>query len=283
MKHKKLIISLILFLIVIALIVINALFIAPHKLTIREETIKIESSDETFKDFTIAYFSDLHYGTYTLSSDLDKVVETINSVKPDLVLFGGDLVDNLSTKGLNKNDEDILIDKLKSLKASISKYAVLGEHDEASSEAKEKVLEILSQADFVVLENENIKLSNGGDDYINLVGLDCSVNGYVDVSKAYEGISNEKFTLAFFHCPDTFNDINTYSTDYALAGHSHGGQIYFPLINLFNRPSGCIDYYRGKHHQNNATLDISNGVGLENKSIRLFADAEVVFYKIKLK
>ena len=60
-----------------------------------------------------------------------------------------------------------------------------------------------------------------------------------------------------------------------MAGHSHGGQTYIPLISLFNREAGAINYLRGKHTKNNVTLDITNSVGLKEKSIRFLADAEI--------
>ena len=66
-----------------------------------------------------------------------------------------------------------------------------------------------------------------------------------------------------------------------LSGHSLGGQVYIPLINLFYRPEGAINYYHGKYNNGNTILDITNGIGTINKNIRLFADAEIVTYKLK--
>lgn len=283
MKHRKLIIGLVSFMLIIGLLVYNALAINPHKLTIREEILTSNKIDDYLDGLTIAYFTDLHYGNFTLDEDLDKCVTTINSIKPDIILFGGDLIDHYAINRMGNGNKDILIEKLSSLDAKIGKFAVLGNHDLASEDAKVTISSILETAGFSIITNANRQIFNGGNSCINLIGIDSLANGSPNVSLAYDGISEGAYTLVLSHCPDVFDDLRANSTDYVLAGHSHGGQVYIPIFNRFYRPYGCIKYFTGKHRSGNAILDISNGVGLTNKSIRLFADAEVVFYKLKTK
>ena len=62
---------------------------------------------------------------------------------------------------------------------------------------------------------------------------------------------------------------------------SFPNKVYIPLINVFNRPFGAINYYHGKSGNSNKMLDITNGVGLKEKSARFMADAEIVFYQLR--
>ena len=53
------------------------------------------------------------------------------------------------------------------------------------------------------------------------------------------------------------------------------------MVNVFNRPFGAINYYHGKSGNSNKMLDITNGVGLKEKSARFMADDEIVFYQLR--
>ena len=276
MKYTKLIIKIFIVVIAIATIVLNSLYFAPHKLTIREETIKSNKISKDLNGFIIAYFSDLHYGTYTNVNDLDKVVSTINSVAPDVVIFGGDLID----KKTNVDGKE-LINKLSSIKATNNKYAVFGEHDTYNESIKTRVENIFTKSGFVVLDNDNQQIyKDYSNDYFNIIGINSVDKDSLDLTNVFENVTNNNFTFVITHYPDSFDNIKKYDADYVLAGHSHGPQIYVPLFNLFYREDGYEKYIRGKHRDNNCVLDITTGVGLTNKSIRLFSDAEVVFYKL---
>lgn len=277
MKKKKVFKIVLILIAIIALIIINALFIAPHTIEIREETLVSNKIADNFDDFVIAYFSDLHYGDLTKDDDLDEAINIINSISPDVVIFGGDLIDKNATSVDNK----LLINKLKTITAKNKKYAVLGDHDLINEERKEEVINILENSNFVILDNENQKVFNGSENYINIVGFGSMVNGYIDTQSSYNELTSNDYTIVVSHCPDAFDLIDALKTDYVLAGHSHGQQIYIPLINMLYRKDGFEKYCKGKHYNEDAILDISNGVGLTNKSIRLFSDAEVVFYKLK--
>ena len=88
------------------------------------------------------------------------------------------------------------------------------------------------------------------------------------------------YSIAAVHYPDTFAELENCSIDLCLAGHSLGGQIYIPVVNMFRRDYGCQQYYRGKTNRNGTVLDITNGIGRRKTDARLWADAELVFYKL---
>lgn len=262
MKVKKILIGICSVALIIMLCVCNAMLLNPQQLIIREETISSIKIDSSFDDYIIAYFSDLNYGGGTDQEGLDNLVDKINDINPDVVIFGGDLI-----YSLGQGSED-LTNSLKRITAKNTKYAVLGDQDNESAK------EILTNSDFVILDNKNVQLYSNSGSYINLVGLSTDAN----VSEANAGITSG-YSLVVTHYPDNSTSIN--SADYILAGHSLGGRIYIPLISMFNTIDGAHKYYRGKHTVNGATLDISSGVGTKEKSARFLADAELVFYKIK--
>ena len=90
-KLKKIIMYIIL---LIALIVIYSIYIEPKLLfTIHEYGIETNKIDDKMDGLKIVHFSDIHYGTTINKDELDRVIKKINKIKPDIILFTGDLFD----------------------------------------------------------------------------------------------------------------------------------------------------------------------------------------------
>ena len=265
---KKIIVIVTSLIIVIAACIINATIFNTKQLQTRQVILKSEKINEESSDLLIAYFSDLHYGTYIDNDFLENVINKINDYKPDVIIFGGDLLDNI-----NEENKVYLTDVLKTLDAEYGKYAILSDQDKLN---KTDITKILIDANFKTINDTNASI-NINNSTINIVGVDTN---FVE---AFHGINSNNYTLVVGHYPDLFDDIIDYDFDYMLAGHSHGGQIYIPLINYFFRKEGCQKYYHGKYQEDNKTLDITNGVGRTDSNARFLADAEIVLYRLDLK
>lgn len=275
---KKIIIIIVAVLLLIASIVWKSISYNPHHITIRSEVLKSSKIDPSLNGTSIVYFTDLHFGTYTNMDDLDNCVDIINKLNPDVIVFGGDLIDSeieISTK-----QKQEISNKLKSLKASQGKYYIHGNHDLFTVDREDEALEILAAGGFTSLVRTSFKIYNGTDSYFNIVGVDSLLYGDPEIASAYTDVDSSKYTIGFIHCPDTFDRLPLESTDYVIAGHSHGGQIYLPLFDRLYRSKGSEKYFHGKHKKNTTTLDISNGVGLTRYSIRFNAPAEIVYYEL---
>lgn len=267
---KKLIISVLICVVIIALMLVSAFKFNSHILNVREEIISSEKIDDNLNGLIIVYFSDLHYGNNLRDNDYITISDNINKFNPDIIVFGGDLI---SEKCYDANGLD---DFLNGLHAKIAKYAILGDEDIN----REDVIDILNKSNFNVLRNDNTCIFYNYS-YINLVGIEPSVKGIPDIDTATSNINNNYYTVAITHCPDLAKKIKDDKVDYILAGHSLGGQVYIPLINYLYRPLGAEIYLRGKHQIGNALLDISSGLGTIDKDVRLFSNCEIVVYKLK--
>lgn len=267
---KKKIIIVVISLVLIAGCIINSLVINTKQLNVRQVTIENEKIDPSFNNFVIAYFSDTYLDKAD-SSLIDKVVKDINDYSPDVVIFGGDLANDYLAI-----DENQIIEKLSSINSQYGKYAVLGENDISQT------ITILENAGFKVLDNNSNQIYLNKNEFINIVGINNMINGDIDIDKAYEKVNSNHFTLAICHTPDIALSLPEDKTNYLLAGHSLGGEVYIPLINNFLREEGSENYYHGTYDNGSFVVDVTNGVGLKNKSARFLADAEVVIYKLKV-
>ena len=277
---KKVLIIIGSILIIVCTSLINAKVINTKQITADEKVIvtnKLLNTDELL----VTYFSDLHYGTYIDDAFLDNVINKINDFDSDIIIFGGDLIDHYSSRGISEIQKEHLVDSLKSLTVNYGKYAVFGEDDIGNDGTLNNIKNILEEADFKIIDGKNILLNVGKNDYINIIGINSLAYSNETLSKNFENVNTNYYTFVVSHYPDMFKMINNYSFDYMLAGHSHGGQIYFPLISFFNREEGCQEYYRGSTTETNKTLDISNGVGRTGINARFNADAQINVYRLE--
>jgi len=122
---KKLLIILLTLLISI---ILWGFFIETKDFKVKEIAIKVNDLNENFNGFKIAQISDLLLGSTKSVEDLKKVVEQTNKLKPDLIVFTGDLVSN--GYSLNKSEISTIKEELLKLDCTLYKYAVIGDNDE---------------------------------------------------------------------------------------------------------------------------------------------------------
>lgn len=224
--------------------------IAPHRFQISHQNYFSEKIPEAFTDFKIGYLSDFDLKTSEDLDYLEKCIYKLNNEECHMIIFGGDLFE---TKEIF--DRDRLVSLLKSISANYGKFAVLGENELSGN--LEDAIAILEEGGFEVMRNEahNIYYNNA---HIVLAGMENT--GEVDALLTAE--QKENFILATVHHPDYFDQAKEGSTSLMLAGHSGGGFINIPFIDGIVHYEGSTTYNRGTTTFNQATLMISNGIGM---------------------
>ena len=260
----------------------DAFYSAPSRFNIRYETLSSVYIPGQMDDVSILFFTDLDYGPYMDEARLKKLVETINGLAPDVVVFGGDLTDS-SVKTISASARQALTENLTAINAPLGKFAVYGDNDCLSKEKTTATAEILYAADFEILTNASVKLRNTGSESVALVGLGNGINVYQDVSAAYANVPRTAYAITVCHTPDTAAVVPSDITKYFLAGHSLGGQVYW-FFNSLYKPAMTDIYFRGKYTVNGTfTLDISSGTGTTGRDVRFLSNAEVVLYRLEHK
>ena len=122
MKKSKILGILIEITILISLVIAYAHNIEPKLLTFKEYPIKNENITDNFNGFKIVHISDIHYGRVFDKNKMQKLVNSINDQKPDIVVLTGDLIDKDTKMNIDKANE--ISEYLKKINANISKYAM---------------------------------------------------------------------------------------------------------------------------------------------------------------
>ncbi|NBK99168.1 MAG: metallophosphoesterase [Erysipelotrichia bacterium] len=285
MKHKLLKILSILFILVciIAGCLFYAIYISPDKLTTKYDTLISSKIPKTMDDVNIGYFSDVYYMSFMKDERLDKMIEVINSTDIDILLFGGDLFANAQSPNINAETIQNITTKLASLKAPLGKFYVLGEQDNMTPDTRTLVSNILYNAGFEDMNNRNIRVHNGTNESITLIGLENSINGNVDIQSAFNGVASESYRLLFTHTPDNAGLIESNSIDFGIAGHSLGGQIYIPIFGTLKKIDGAVSYMHGNYKINDFNFVVSNGLGTIDVDMRLFCPPQFNVLQLRKK
>ena len=136
------------------------------------------------------------------------------------------------------------------------------------------------QIDTALFTNKTIRLRNRSGASIVLAGLDSELLGNPEIENTFASIQTTDFSIILCHTPDTILNCPLSQIDLFLAGHSHGGQIYFPFVGSLVKVPYAEVYYRGKHQLDNAILDVTNGTGTTRMDLRFLAEAEIVVYTL---
>ncbi|MGL5439631.1 MAG: metallophosphoesterase [Filifactoraceae bacterium] len=271
----KLIFKIINFIFIIGIIILlYSFFMEPKLLTSRTEVVKTGTLNE---EITIVQFTDTHIGPNYDIDQLEKLVKKINSKKPDIIIFSGDLIDVAREYG--RIDE--ITPTLEKLNSRLGKFAVYGNHDYGGG-AKKYFSEIMNNSGFVILKNESFLLKINESENINIIGLDEAMLGAPDYSVSVNKIVSESPNILILHEPDLINKMDTTNIDVSFSGHSHGGQVSIPYIRDYVLPPYGRNYVKGNYKINdNNTLYVSSGIGTTRIHARFLNFPEFVVYKFK--
>ena len=266
----------------------------------KEIEIPIPHLPRSLDGMTIVQVSDFHVGPYIRQSDLERVVQLVQPLRPDLIALTGDLIDSrLFTLPEALNG-------LRKLQAPLGVFNVLGNHDiyaDSLSFTEEhrggvKIVEGLDSIGIRTLRNEVVRIGSG-QDQLSLLGLDWlnsdprNRNFYrYPIEQARniligmaEQAGPETPKVLLTHHPDMFTYAHPLGIGLSLAGHTHGGgQIVLGYIN--GRPLGVsmlrFRYLSGLYQEQGCSLYVNRGIGFLGVPIRLNSPPEISRFKLVL-
>lgn len=226
-----------------------------------------------FKGLKIVQLSDIHSGSFTNKTAVEKGVEKAMSLGADLILFTGDLVNNESVEMTD------YVGVFSKLNAPMGVYSTLGNHDYGdyakwgSAEEKRQNLEHLKQIHanmgWRLLMDEHVLLEKQGQQ-IALIGIQNwsalkRFPRYGNLEKAYRGSENIPFKILMSHDPTHWDaEVRPKygNIDLMLAGHTHGMQfgIEIPWIK-WSPVEYVYKQWAGLYQEGNQTLYVNRGFG----------------------
>lgn len=251
-------------LIIIIFLVIFIRFYGVSQIVTKEYSIIDNNIPTGFDGMKIVQISDIHYGTTINETSLKKLVNKVNELKPDIIVFTGDLVD----KSINTTDKikaEITVN-LSKIEANIGKFAILSDEDSKNSYSSD----LITNSGFTLLNNESKLIYNNDIDPIELVGI-TSLPSTIKTSANYK--------IALIHKPDDADNIINDNYNIIMSGHSHGGIIKLPYIGGLINIKGAKKYHNDYYNLGNTKLYISSGLGTSNINFRMFNQPSINLYR----
>lgn len=229
---------------------------------------------EEFNGYRILQFSDIHLGTWINEERLHGVIELVNNLYPDLICITGDFITHIKPES-----ETILTDALSKLDAPDGTIAVLGNHDYWSD--PHLISKILETSGIELLRNQTKIIHKNGDKFA-VAGVDDVYNNKDNLHQIINQLPEDVPTLLLVHVPD-FAEIAASTGKFflSLSGHSHGGQVVFPLLGEIVLPPLGRKYSRGLYMVNTMYHYTNKGVGTATIPIRWNCKPEITVFEIK--
>lgn len=243
-------------------------------------------------ELNVVLIADLHLGYSVGVKQMERMVNKINELQPDVVVVAGDIFDNEFSAIYNPVR---LAEILRGINSKYGVYAVYGNHDieedilcgfTFSDDDVTQVTSIKEMDDFIencgftflydeaILINDDFYIYGRPDEERPNFGNDSRL----EAEKITEGLDLSKLIICVDHEPHDQKKLSAAGVDVDLNGHTHAGQL-FPgniIINFFWDIAYGYKNFDGMHNI------VTSGVGLFGPNMRTFTKAEIAQVKIHL-
>lgn len=275
--------------------ILYSIFKGKYNYKVWKYTLYFDNLPKAFDGYRITQISDIHCGSFDNYEKIRYGVELINSQKSDVILFTGDLVNNLANEVHNWKS------LFATLQAPDGVFSIMGNHDygdysswetpEAKQQNLEHLFQLQKQMGWQLLLNEHCYLERNGEK-IALIGVENWGHGrfskYGDLNKAMEGVNTEDFKILMSHDPTHWQEVvlpENKDIQLTLSGHTHGMQCGIEIPGWLKwSPSQYIyKYWGGMYEEDGKYLNVNRGFGYHAFPGRLGVWPEITVIELKTK
>jgi predicted MPP superfamily phosphohydrolase len=247
-----------------------ALKIEPLLVEVTHPTLFLPTLPAAWDGLSILFLSDPHVGEFG-ERERRVVALCAELEKPDLIVWGGDFIG--APRGVVPAVR--LATEIGHLFPDTPAFAVWGNAEHKIRPERRAWLEaLLAEAGVCTLTNESLPLTLRGET-VTIAGCDDPYYGHADLDTTFAKLTPERFTLFVAHSPQVAALASRAGVDLMLSGHTHGGQVRFPLVGAWKTQNplsrlldcGVFSHKRlteilGHDPGGNLTTYISRGIGL---------------------
>ena len=188
----------------------------PYQLVVERHAVHLRRLPHALDRLRVVQLSDIHHSPFTGRAQIERAIETANSLAPDIIALTGDYVSH------EREYAAPCAELLGRLRARCGVYAVLGNHDHWTDAAL--ITDLFRAEGIRVLVNEGMRFEHRGASFW-LAGVDDTMVGLEDLPLALAGSRADELKLLLAHNPTILRRAARAGVDLVLSGHTHGGQI----------------------------------------------------------
>ncbi|CAG9613413.1 hypothetical protein BACCIP111899_02628 [Bacillus rhizoplanae] len=250
-------------LIIFVLIFVYGTFNA-YSPVVRKYEIDVPKKVSNRKTLRIAMASDMHFGKLSGLSHLQRLVDHVNDMKPDIILLPGDIIDDHPEYFIKKNMGQVM----KQMHAPLGIYGVLGNHEYYGGAIPE-FLQEMNKIDVNILLDEVVKI----EDCFYIVGRrDKTDRNRKSFEELMSTVDKSFPIIAMDHQPFELKQAEESGVDLLLSGHTHRGQM--APNHIITRRMYELDW--GYVQKDLFHAIVSSGFGFWGPALRLGSRSEII-------
>jgi predicted MPP superfamily phosphohydrolase len=243
----------------------------PFRLTVEHHQIRLRRLPHELDGFRIVQLSDLHHSPFTSREQIERAIQTANSLQPDIVALTGDYVSK------EREYAAPCAELLGALSPKHGVYAVLGNHDHWTDAAL--ITDLFRAEGITMLVNQGMRFEKNGAAFW-LAGVDDTMVGLEDLPLALAGSSEHELKLLLAHNPVILRKAARAGVDLVLSGHTHGGQVSLRSErNASGRPRRRL--LKGLARQGETQIYVTRGLGTVVLPVRFGCPPEVSLLELR--
>lgn len=247
-------------------------FINANNIKLKTIQLSIPKKNSSLTSLNIFYFSDSHFTSVNNGRIAKKIIDFAEQVKPDIILIGGDVIDDKS----NHLERIGIATELRQLKAKYGVYTINGNHEYIVN--VNNAVNFLNENNVQVLRDSMITIENS----VQIIGReDASIANFAhgkrkSVAELVSSARRDLPIILLDHQPFRLAEAAAQNVDLQLSGHTHHGQMW-----PFNFVTKMIyEVSWGYKKIANTHFYVSSGVGTWGPPVKVGNDAEVINFKI---
>lgn len=246
----------------------------PYRPKLERIELRLPAGAERLDGMRIGFVTDTHIGPFTTPADLRRGLALFDNEPFDLLLLGGDYVSesNIYARSMSQSIAEL------AARAQLGSLAVMGNHDLPLG--ANRVQTELEHAGVCVLRNEHA-IVEWNDAKLAIVGIDDTIVGIADPDRAFAGVPPGVPMLALWHEADFAEEAARRGAFAQLSGHTHGGQVRFPVIGSIWLPPDGKRRDSGFFDVTGMTTYISRGLGIYRPPVRFLCPPEVTLITLR--
>ena len=224
----------------------------------------------------LVQLSDIHLSPFLSEEEFARAIDAANELRPHVVFVTGDLI------SVHNDPLDACLRQIARLRSDAGVLGCLGNH-EIYAGVEDYTTEQAARRGIPFLRSQarQLRFGNG---MINVAGLDYQRMSWRDhyLEGAGRLMSPGTLNVLLQHNPDVFPTAARQGWDLTLAGHTHGGQVNFEILNRnLNVARFYTPYVRGLYRSGRSAIYVTRGIGTIGMPARLGAPPEISLLRLR--